>query len=325
MPHVLFVAEKWCDCNPACGPTNNEHNLFTSLAATGLASQDRFHYDEHYIASGGAPCDGPLLERCQQARPDLVVLSMVSGLPHTPRVETIAQIHGMGIPVVAILFDTIGPGPLDWPEMLLPYVEFHVVLDSTTAYRRKTGQMDKYLPLWTPQDPTLFHDPGLARDIDVSFVGSMNDRHDRKAAIETLRGHGIPVHQTGGQREARLSPEDYANIMQRSRIALNFGRGAPGFEQAKGRIFEATLCGALLLDEENPETNAWFAPMAEYVPFTDHTDLIQKVRHYLEHEDERQAIAAMGHQKAMQSYAAEHWWRTLFARLAERGRQAFAV
>ena len=35
-PYVLFVTEKWCDCNPDRGPTNSEHNLFGSLEASGL-------------------------------------------------------------------------------------------------------------------------------------------------------------------------------------------------------------------------------------------------------------------------------------------------
>lgn len=325
MPHVLFVAEKWCDCNPAAGPTNNEHNLFGSLAATGLASQDRFHFDEYYIAHGGAACDGPLLEHCRQTRPDAVILTMVAGLPHNPSVDTIAHMQSMGIPVVAIWFDTAGPQPLGLPEALVPHVEFHVVLDSTRAYLHKTGQPDKYVALWTPQEPNLFHDPGLARDIEVSFVGSMHNRPDRISAIDALRGNGIPVHQTGGQREQLVSPQDYANILQRSRITLNFGRNAPGYEQAKGRIFEANLCGALLLEEDNPETSHWFAPTTEYVPFGDHGDLIAKVRHYLAHEDERRAIAANGHKKAVELYSADQWWRCLFAKLAERGRHAFAI
>lgn len=325
MPHVLFVTEKWCDCNPAAGPTNSEHNFFSSLAATGLATHDRFHFDEYYNAHGGAPPDWPLIERCQQTGPHLVVLSLMPGLPHNPGMETIAHIHGMGIPIVALWFDTAGPGALDWAEQILPYVEYNVVVDSTTAYRRKTGTPEKYLPMWTPQDPNIYHNPGLPRDVELSFLGSMHNRPDRQAAIETLRGHGFPVHQTGGQRESRVSPQEYANILQRSRITLNFGRVAAGDAQAKGRIFEATLCGALLLDEQNPETDAWFQPMVDYVPFTDHTDLLQKVQHYLNHEDKRRAIAARGHEKAIQNYSAERWWRTLFAKLAERGRHALAI
>lgn len=324
MPRVLFVTEKWCDCNPASGTTNSEHNLFSSLGASGLASYELFHYDEYHLTHG-EPCDNALLDRCTHSRPDLAVLTFVSGLPYNPRMETIARMHEMGISLISIWFDTTGPSPLHLPEALLPYVVFNVVLDSTTSYQHKTAHPEKYLPLWTPQDPTLFHDPGLPRDIEVSFLGSMHNRPDRKAAIETLIGHGFRVHQTGGQRERLVSPQEYANILQRSKITLNFGRNAPGYEQAKGRIFEATLCGAMLLDEQNPQTSAWFEPMAEYVPFANHTELIERVQHYLQHEGERQAIAARGHQKATHHYGAEQWWRTLFAKLAERGRHAFAI
>ncbi len=51
-PRVLFVTERWTDGNPELGPTNAEHNLFGSLESTGLAAQDRFHFDDYALVHG---------------------------------------------------------------------------------------------------------------------------------------------------------------------------------------------------------------------------------------------------------------------------------
>ena len=80
----------------------------------------------------------------------------------------------------------------------------------------------------------------------------------------------------------------------------------------QGRIFEATLCGAMLLESDNPETELWFEPMVDYVPFVNETDLVEKAKYYLEHDDERERIASNGHQKAKKMYNCERFWTIVF-------------
>ena len=133
---------------------------------------------------------------------------------------------------------------------------------------------------------------------------------------EILEGStsGIDVYQTGGQRECRLSVDEYARIYMRSKIALNFCYHPNLIAQCKSRVFEATLCGAMLLEADNSETARRFEPMVDYVPFTDETDLVEKVRYYLAHESERMEIAARGHQKAKKMYTGDLFWKTVFRR-----------
>ena len=60
------------------------------------------------------------------------------------------------------------------------------------------------------------------------------------------------------------------------------------------RLYEATGVGALLLTEAAPNLSDMFEPGVEIVTYTGADDLIEKARHYLEHEDERAAIARAG-------------------------------
>ena len=316
-PHVLFVTEKWCDANPDFGLSNNTHNLFGSLEASGLATQAHFHFDE-YWSRYGQPCDGALMQVCMEERPDVLFLTWLPFSRFNPKLETLRIIRRMGIPIVTWWGDTVNPPIMEMADRLAAFVEHNVVVDSSTAYLRSKWR-DRYLHLATPQDSRVFYNPGLDRDIGISFLGSTarGDYSDRRAGLDALRAHGIAVYQSGGQREHRLSIEDYARIYMRSRIALNFSLASTG-PQVKGHVFEVTLCGAMLLESDNPETRRWFEPMVEYVPFAGEADLVEKARYYLEHHAERTAIAERGHQKARERYTGEKFWETLFARLFTR-------
>lgn len=310
-PHVLFLTEKWCDCNPEAGLTNSSHNLFDSLASTGLATQTHFHFDE-YVRRTETRGDQAFVEFCQSERPDLIVWSYAFAAPdifnpQTPALEFVSQ--RLGIPIIGVWFDTIQPGVVETAETLAPYLLFNVVLDSCTYYLDKTRSPEKYLPMWTPEDPKLFFPGTGERDIDVSFVGSVMNYPDRQQAMAALALSGIAYLQSGGQREHRLTPEAYAELHRRSKIGLNFsdarGRGA----QVKGRVFEILLSGTMLMESANPETEKWLTPMVDYVPFDSTSDMLDKIRYYLAHEDERALIAAAGLKIAQSRYSAQHFWQ----------------
>ncbi len=88
------------------------------------------------------------------------------------------------------------------------------------------------------------------------------------------------MYQSGGHKEKRLSIDEYACVYERSKVALNFCYDPNGMVQIKGHVFEATSCGAMLMEADNPQTAKLFEPMVDYVPFTDETDLVEKVRYY---------------------------------------------
>jgi hypothetical protein len=112
-----------------------------------------------------------------------------------------------------------------------------------------------------------------------------------------------------------LSIEDYAATLRRSKIVLNFAK--PVFEypvfQCKGRTLEATLSGALLFEQANPETAHWFAPDVHYVPFDSERDLVSKVARLLLNGAQRLAIADAGRRHAEKNLSALAYWRRILA------------
>jgi hypothetical protein len=153
--------------------------------------------------------------------------------------------------------------------------------------------------------------PCSDRDIDLLFMGGVAGyKNQRAKGIDALKANGIEISVLGGRGgEGKLSNEEYARSVKRAKIVLNWSRHISGrWYQAKGRIFETTLAGSMLLCEDCAAVNRWFEPYVDYVPFTGDDDLVEKARYYLANEDERLQIAQNGHEKALQFYRAEVIW-----------------
>lgn len=315
---VLFVGDKWLENNPGYGPSMHDGIILAPLESTDLASVRTLYYDE--TASRGESVDDRLLAACEPA-PDLIVVRYSIGYPHLPKVETLARLRDAGVPIVFIWYDMVY-----WPnvqvvdERIVPVSSVNVVFD-VAGY--PTRFPEKYLNLWAPCDPRIFRDPDAERDLDVSHVGSQDAFPRRIKTIAALKSEGIDVIAGGGmgtRNDRRLSQRDYARILQRSRMSLNFSWASEGMppawyplfpDQLKGRVFEIMSCGAMLLESENSQIQRFFIPYEDYVPWSSESDLLDKIRHYLAHEDERAAIARSGHRKAVDCYNARSFWRNV--------------
>jgi spore maturation protein CgeB len=194
---------------------------------------------------------------------------------------------------------------------VVDFASLSVVLDNPFYIPR-----DNFITLWTPQDTRIYNDLNLPRDIDVSFMGSINGYGDRSHNLNHLCSHcGANIKQLGGQREHNLTPQDYANHLQRSKISLSFSKTRNGLQQTKGRPFEITLCGAMLMEDANLGTSLWFEPFKDYVPFMSPDDLADKVNYYLSNPSKMAEITASGKQKSTFGYSPLNWWRIVLSKV----------
>ncbi len=325
-PHVLIISEKWCDSNPEFGITNSSHSFWGPLEASGLASYDLFHFDE-YFHKHNQSGDAALLALITKTRPDYIFLIWIwSEYEHNnPSLETLYTIREeMGIPIASWWGDTHSSAIMQMAEILAPFIDITYVGDSRQSYRRYTDRQNHYLFLPHGKDPRIFNNPGRERDYDVGFAGSIENRPDRVAGITALRDAGIQVQQSGGQREAKLSVEEYAEIFKRSKIVVNYNGYNDRTSVVNGRIFEATLCGAMLIEPERSGAKELFKAGEEFVTYTDINDLVAKVRHYLASSADRKKIAEAGEARASLEYSGRKFWEQVFADLDAQGRYSSA-
>lgn len=313
---VLIVGERWCDAAPGGSLSNLNHNIVGSLSFTGLADISTVFIDE--VAAAGGSVDEAILDAVAKTRPDLLYVTPIPGHPINPSKEVFELVRmKFGAPVAAMYWDSALPGQVKFADAYGNAVDFNIAIDCYTVYPQVSARPDAFLPLWTPQDPRIFFVDDTPRDIDVSFIGSTARYADREAALSRLAEAGITVTKSGGQRESRLSIEDYASMLRRSRITLNFSKVfAPEVptHQFKGRVLEAILCGALVLEPNNLQTKRWFTPGEDYDTFGSFEELVEKVTYYLRDATAREAMSARARQKADTALSARAFWTAVFAR-----------
>ncbi len=85
--------------------------------------------------------------------------------------------------------------------------------------------------------------------------------------------------------------------------------------QIKGRTFEVPACGGFLLTGDADNLRDYYVDGKEIVIFKDRTDLAEKCKYYLEHENERQNIARAGYERTLKEHTYEQRFREIFKAL----------
>ena len=298
------------------GNAYEEHVLSAPLRAADVAEVTEYYYDlDHSVSLLG---DRKLVDLVMQNRPDVIILSSYNHLRNRhPNFEVIKSIRARcRIPVVMLWHDSVGFDAVKDFPYISSGIDLNILMDSGGLAERSTNGAN-FLRLAPTTDVKFFRPGDVPPDIPVSFVGSTEwYRSVREEYLGYLRQQGVEVYQAGGK-DNPISLEQYAGIMRRSKITLNFSFSVPGTHQLKARAIEATFCGSLLLENENSETPQFFTPMSDYVVFDSKEDLVDKVRYYLEHENERQHIAWNGYRKALNEYSHDKFWGQVIAKLTE--------
>ena len=158
--------------------------------------------------------------------------------------------------------------------------------------------------------------PGSKRPFDVAFVGGLDSGvHGSGVALLERISREIPldVWGYGADRLPATSPLleryhgeawglDMYGVLAQSRIVVNRHIDAAEGHANNMRLFEATGVGALLVTEDAQNLGDMFEPGREVVTYNGPDDLIEKVRHYLRHDEERAAVAAAGQARTLSEH-----------------------
>ena len=156
---------------------------------------------------------------------------------------------------------------------------------------------------------------GSKRSIPVSFVGNLFRIHASRLrwldhvcenapvqvwapSVSELPGSSPAVRAHRGAAWGRAMYD----VLHRSRITLNHHIDATGDSAANLRLFEATGMGALLVTDWKKNLHEIFTPGKEVVAYRSDQECAELVRYYLEHDDEREAIARAGQQRTLREH-----------------------
>lgn len=193
---------------------------------------------------------------------------------------------------------------------LIPYVDLVLTAAPECAeWFLKEGCPALFFP--EASDNTIFHPmPELPKVHEVSFIGARYGIRDR--VVTALRDAGIKVTTYGsGWNGGRLPNEEVPRLFAQSKIILGVGTigHSDDFYTLKLRDFDATMSGSCYLTHPNPDLHLLFEVGRELLTYSSADECVEKVRYYLEHDDEREAIAAAGRKRAER----DHTWTKRFS------------
>ena len=319
---ILFIMDKWHSALIGNGISEWERGFIGCLNSTSLDVECiPFHFDD-FLLRNGHSADDDLLELCRKEEMFLAIIIAYRQPGSHASVPTYETLHALknelNIPVVAIYGDIYASSVIKIVMKLLPCVTLNVCTASKYVTEHVAGLFpeSKFDYYWVPKDQRIFYPNDGERDIPVSYIGS--PKSDRMLTVKHLRDHGIEVYCAGGEGFNRLDISEYADILRRSRITLSFSRSL-GFHVTNARVFEAALCGAMILEEDGDETRKLFTPLVDYVPYSSLDDLVVKATYYLANDRARSTIAVNGCRKCHSQYSATQFWESIFNQIRDPG------
>jgi hypothetical protein len=172
--------------------------------------------------------------------------------------------------------------------------------DHLDSYRQALGHDQVWwLPLAAASDVHRQYD--LPRIYDVGFVGNIERSHRKTARPRRLKLIAERFRINDFYRS--YTPEEVGQVYSQSRIVFNTSIAG----DVTMRVFEGAACGALVLtDSVDNGLDELFNIGSEIVTYSDDTDLLDKVAHYLAHNEERDRIARVGQQRVLTEHTYEH-------------------
>jgi spore maturation protein CgeB len=183
---------------------------------------------------------------------------------------------------------------------------------------RAAGVQSEYLRIgFDPRALEQLESDGVERELHGAvFVGALNrtqhrsgnaqlERAARRAPIE-FWGYGATGWPPGSPIRERYRGEawglDMLRVLYESKLALNRHIGVAEQNANNMRLYEATGVGTLLLTDRKDNLIDLFEPGREVVAYTDEDDLVEQVHWYLEHDEQRRAIARAGQERTLRDH-----------------------
>jgi len=317
------------------GPSFEEINLGDSLRRMKDIKIIDFHFD--VIQHHGCDINVELLSIIDKERPDVTLIVLKPG-----------KFDPQALDRARALTTLVSWGTDDHVDFNTGYMQRYVSHFDycITTYKQSVpwyiaaGQPNVIVSQWgcnrhfyRPSDKDYLY--------DASFVGQ--NYGPRLQLINYLWSHGIQVAVFGRnwprtRREWRrglrftlfgkgwikpkwLSPTEMVEVYGRSKINLCINNNITAVENIKGRNFEVPGCRGFLLSGPAQNLEEYFEVGKEVVVYKNPDDLVEKIRYYLEHEDEREAIARAGYKRVLRDHTCEKRFKQIFSIITQAQRK----
>ncbi len=247
-----------------------------------------------------------ILKIAREFRPEMVVLGHCKNVTN----DTLAEIRQI-CPGVRLMYRNVDPihgeaqNNIRDIRQRAGHVDGIFVTTAGDALAQFSHPNTKVSFFPNPVDPAVetkraFDNPQA--DIDFLFLGSVLRDHKtdhRQTTAEYLLEHkdGLNIHVGGaGQNEGRVFGAAYYELLERAKMGLCMNKTADYYLYASGRMSQYMASGILAFIPEGPRFEDIFGTDS-FISFKTDEELLDKIRYYAAHDEERRRIARTGYDK----------------------------
>lgn len=281
-----------------------------------------------------------LLRKTREFKPDILFVLMGD----TIFPETLKKIKAQGIITVNWFLDSVLASiRKDVAQEVSPFYDYFFIVDTEDVlnYIKIGARYIKTMPLAC--NPEVHKRVALSEaekksyGNDVCFLGTLEPR--REKVLAQLADFDLGIWGRWQEerpelkrcyRKQQLYGEEAVKIYNASKIVLDIPmpsaeKGASLFGTKASftarpdefcltpRIFEVPACGAFLLTAENPYLDKLYEIGKEIICYRDEKELLELVKYYLSHPDQRKLIAQKGQRRALDDHTYERRLKEMFA------------
>jgi len=348
---ILYIGMKYEYGKKGLGHSFEHYNFYDSLVRMNNSSNEvlYFPFDEIIFEKGRDKMNKELLEVVQKEKPDLCFFFLFGDEIKKQTIKKITQESG------SITFNWFADDHFrfyNFSKYYAPCFNWISTTDSEAVEKyNKIGYKNVIKTQWACNQ-FLYKPFDLSKTYDVSFVGQPHS--DRRKIVDQIRKAGINMKCWGnGWQSGRVSQDEMLKIFSQSKINLNLTKSSGSInlralasiflkkelnnslkfinpkywfgnfqsilakkrEQIKGRNFEIPGCGGFLLTSDADNLGDYYEDGKEIVIYKDINDMIDKIKYYLEHNKEREAIAKAGYERTLQEHTYEKRFNNIFTEL----------
>ena len=330
---IFYCGARYNYYDPKKGSSFEHENFYLSLKAMPGIEVVYFPF-ERILEAGKRKYNDELLAAVMSEKPDILFAFMLSD-EFIPGVLDQIKKHTTSI----AWFADDSWRFYDYSRVWAKHFTWVVTTYSwMPALYKKIGQPNVIRSQWAA-DTAIYHPVGPRGGADapgVSFVGGWTK--PRAKIVARLMKAGIPLEVYGGGWErGRVSNEEMIRIFGASKINLGLNP-APGFlnknslgrlafrrsrerivpdlhifrnlqtllhrniPQIKARHFEIPACGGFVMTSMADDLGSFYEIDKEVVIYEGVDDCAEKVRYYLDHPSEREAIARAGYERTIRDH-----------------------
>jgi spore maturation protein CgeB len=344
--HILYIGMKHDYGDPRRGYSYEYLNFFDTLARATRYHVTFFPFDVIMRERGREAMNRELVYTVQELQPDVCFFVLFTDEISQETIRTVTEKSG------AVTLNWFGDDHWrfrNYSRYWAPLFHWIITTDSAAVEKYAAIGCTNVIKSQWGFNHFLVADHAVGYEFDVTFVGQVHSH--RREMVEQICRAGINVWCWGrGWNNGRLDDESSRRVYRQSRINLNFtdssvkfgwkplmkvlitrradGRfisNSPGVmldslaillcdrrPQIKGRNFEIPGWGGFLLTPMVDNLGEYYRAGEEVATFDGVSDLIDKVRYYLSHDEERERIRIAGQQRTLHDHTYEKRFRDVF-------------